>query len=1364
MKPTFYDYKDYFSRNFGNGRTLYQFFRDQIATDMAQYGIIWGAVEPELPWIPGKAGRVQLNQRRFLKKGTKTHSVHADYKQLGDIEYFVITLSTKGDTQAIYTFDAWSELKMLVESERGVSDLSEQRKAKLASKAEQARQRELAAKREAEIERARRERERVKDVAHFMTLPPLTESGYLDKKKLRGILPHCPDLRRGKDKRGSYTAIPLYSMTGRSLSDPGEVVGVQRIYDTPFTRSTGETTDKDFTFGLDKSVVFAHAQIGTDLLLADTIYCGTGWATCASTYLAHQNHLTGKRGNASVLVCLDDGQLKLVVEQLLTRWPWIQDRLCIVLDNDRFKQAEGKGNSGLAAGHHLLSLFPKLRCQYPDLTEADSKPDGTDFDDLRQGHRLGLKAVADQLHLGTHRLMAINDPFLRTLRGMTYSTLPSLQSLAEQAARCGADSFPLQRSRDMVRLEMNEVVNAHPWMKLDWQKVANVFDRQVSYRRHRAHSFRSFGPRITRAKLRPDHIHYHRYDDTEITPAIQADIDQMKGMIILRAGMGSGKTQRVIKPAMWIAEKGATFSHRVSLVGASHTMLTTRAKDGSEDHIPSHQMEIFHYHERESFRDMGVKKLVACINSIGKEVFTPILNRLDLLAIDEAAQTIKAITSGGVMKYPLTVFNRLKQVAANASQVLLVDADANDELVRFAEQVRDMRGDGLPIHIIELATDCSHLTVLHGEINAIYADIVQQVGAGQRVLVADDSAEEGQKLASDLMLAYPDKKGLFISQDSKTHDKAVQKFNDKPNKEIVHYDWVIYSPAISSGVSIEVPHMQLHYGLFRGVVSPSDAVQMIRRDRTARQFILGLGSQNGYKMADEQAHWRATLSAMAEQADGIEIHYDQQTGRVEVASGDLAFDQLRIRQICQENMARNDFGNVLLLQLMADRYQVRPIGLENAGAMAKMGEAMKKAAGQRLAQLDAERILAAPTPTDERKEKLVKETHITQQEKAELDRWNIERFLQSQVNEESIRWLRNGGMSHAKRFELLQMDLNRAQRLDEQEVKLGMPISTRSFIAHSSTLLQRYFTTCGIDLQQGTGTVTQEAMQAAMEQLYTEADFLNHYASWAPQLKKRKRGADLFKAICENLNLCAGKARLPRSQGGETVWHITPDSWQLMMDVHQARIEWGISSFEEYRLRVSVRPVRLLLGVGCRILTMQTLSPEKANSSALRPLREGIYATPAMTIWRTSPAAVPLAEQPPHTLIVADLIRLGRGAKAPVPDLRIHDFADDLIEQGMIVDPQGSAGGSGLGDVTALIRGAAEAVNVGVKEVFNLLTSADRNDLSIGQFSLDELIDYVRGCLDPQRAVSEQFGMGMSRWRRAKDRLYRVNKMAIEAK
>ncbi|MNF88585.1 hypothetical protein D3C84_710830 [compost metagenome] len=155
---------------------------------------------------------------------------------------------------------------------------------------------------------------------------------------------------------------------------------------------------------------------------------------------------------------------------------------------------------------------------------------------------------------------------------------------------------------------------------------------------------------------------------------------------------------------------------------------------------------------------------------------------------------------------------------------------------------------------------------------------------------------------------------------------------------------------------------------------------------------------------------------------------------------------------------------------------------------------------------------------------------------------------------------------------------------------------------------------------------------------------------------------------------------------------------------------------------------------------MQTLSPEKANSSALRTLRDGIYATPAMTIWRTSPAAVPLAEQPPHTLIVADLIRLGRGAIAPVPDLRIHDFADDLIEQGMIVDPQGSAAGSDLADWMGMVRGAAEAVSCRVGDVLRLLSVQDREELAAGRFSLTDLMAYIRGC---QANHGPLFGQGV---------------------
>lgn len=1239
MKVTLNEVRDYFSRNFGDGRRLYQFFRDEIAQGAAAHGILWGEVEHDLPWQAG--AKLRLNARKYLKKGAKTAAVYADYKEKHGITYPTISIANRGEKTACYTFDGMERLWMMVESERGLTDLSDRQRDKLAMQAEQARQRELKAAREAEAERQRREANRIEEIRHFLTLNPLNESAYLIKKRLWGILPHCPQLREGTNENGHYMAIPLYSAHRRDLRHPGDVVGVQRIYDAPFERkNSSKKTDKDFTWGLEKVTEAAHTQIG-DLVTADTIYFVEGWATGASCYLAHQEHLVGKRGACAVIVCLDSTQLKLVVEVFLQRWPWLSERMAIALDNDRLTQKEGKGNAGLSVGDYLLRQFPSLRCQVPNFDEADSRPDGSDFDDLRQGHRLGLKAVAQQLHGADFRMDKIDDLFERALRTMTLTPKgAALQEAAERAAMAGGNLFPIKLNVQQIRERLDEVVALHPWMDFDWQRVGDRLARHLSYRQYKAHLYRSFSPNITRAKNRPDHILYKKFPDTVITPAIQSYIDQLSGLIIVRAPMASGKTQQLIKPEMWRAHTGSYFAHRVSLVGSAHETLTKRKKDGSENHIPDWMMEIYHYQEHETFMAMDAKKMCSCINSINKPAFNRILSNMDLLAVDEASQTLRSITASGVMAYPLTVMNRLKQAAAKAKKVLLVDADANDDLVEWAGQVRDMRGDEQPIHVIELATDCSHLTVLHGELDAVYSDVIQKVGEGYRVMVAEDAAEEGRRLADDLTQLYPDKKGLFISQNTKTHDAAVRDFNDKPDDNIEKYDWIIYSPAISSGVSIEKKHIQLHYGLFRGVVSPSDAVQMIRRDRTATQFILGLGSQGGWKLDDELAFWKATISGMGKQADGLEVEYDAEKGGILLKSGDLLFDRLRIRQVCAENSARNDFGNVLLLQLMADKYRVLPLGLENANVMAATGKQMKIDAGKRLAEQDAELIMKQQTPSDELRKELNKKPHISLEEKAALERWSIERCLQSEVNQESIRWLRSGGLGHCKRFELLQMAPERAALLDLGEIQQGLPPSTRSYIDHSRELLQGYFTTCGINLKDGTGEVTQEALQAGLDMLMQEHNrhFLNHYASWAPQLKNRKQGAWLFKAVCENLNLETEKTRQTRSSGGAIVWRITPASWQLMMDIYQGRNEWGYSSFEEFHGTTSPRPVRLLMGVGKLTLTMQTISAEKAAQSRLHSLKDGVYATPGSSVWRTSPNAVSVARPTKYINKVVEVI------------------------------------------------------------------------------------------------------------------------------
>lgn len=66
------------------------------------------------------------------------------------------------------------------------------------------------------------------------------------------------------------------------------------------------------------------------------------------------------------------------------------------------------------------------------------------------------------------------------------------------------------------------------------------------------------------------------------------------------------------------------------------------------------------------------------------------------------------------------------------------------------------------------------------------------------------------------------------------------------------YDGLIYSPSISSGVSIEEKHFHRHFGMFCGEVVPSDAIQMLRRDRTAQEYIIGFDKLRGKRETDPE--------------------------------------------------------------------------------------------------------------------------------------------------------------------------------------------------------------------------------------------------------------------------------------------------------------------------------------------------------------------------------------------------------------------------------------------------------------------------------------------------------------------------------
>lgn len=87
-------------------------------------------------------------------------------------------------------------------------------------------------------------------------------------------------------------------------------------------------------------------------------------------------------------------------------------------------------------------------------------------------------------------------------------------------------------------------------------------------------------------------------------------VQSLQGIVIVRAGMGSGKSTGLLRPLMHSSERGISVAHRVSLIGGLWEMMT-EGKGVKAD--------ILHYQDH-GYQEMApyASKLTICINSIVK--------------------------------------------------------------------------------------------------------------------------------------------------------------------------------------------------------------------------------------------------------------------------------------------------------------------------------------------------------------------------------------------------------------------------------------------------------------------------------------------------------------------------------------------------------------------------------------------------------------------------------------------------------------------------------------------------------------------------------------------------------------------------
>ena len=921
----------------------------------------------------------------------------------------------------------------------------------------------------------------------------------------------------------SWLGIPMQNFMGA-------YVGHQRIYKDGKAHARGSDMSQ------------AHFIIG-DIQNAKQLEYVEGYATGASIYKTALSEDKGE--DIAVLVCFDKRGLSRIVKHYQQKWK--AKKHIVRADNDHFKWLEGKGNAGMLAA---LELQDQLGCQatYPkfDQVSIDCKP--TDFNDLEM---LGGPAITAKQLWGNqvNRLKSDKNLFEFKLQLLRLTGQQSWKKYAKAAALSGAYLVPDQLNRKTV---LDAIFDAIPNMlKIkhgEKKSIAGHLSWLVNKRFKEAEATKNF----TQDVLDQDNINHIKVQavmDPRGFPVIPDTVLEMvrglRGATILKAAHGGGKTEKVMGPLMREADNGAAMVvHRVTLANQM-----------------ANELDLLHYKNLLTGWVVNDTKCVTVVNSMTQQKFQGFFEQAELLCIDEATQVLRHVMGGrDAIHAPVRAYNKLLTAARAAKKVLLADADANDSLIEFLQQARP----GQMINVIEVVSPAVNLTVKYCDnVEFVFHKIIEAAKANavtgattQRMLVATDTKSKAESVAQGIKSVWPQARVLCVTSQSKGDDDCVR-FSNDPNGEAKNIDVLIYSPVISSGVSIKdtAAKFDMHFGLFHGVVVPSDILQMIRRDRNAAEFLVGFKPNHETLQTDRDAMVRGLMSA--HQLSASKLNWSESDN--EIAIQKTPFDEMYLDVKISEGKARNNYSSHCLMLMAAEGWKIERVEVDKCEAAVGKSEL---SASKDLVTLERhELITAQETPDENQYQNLKRRELITQAEQAQITRYEIENQLGVAVEIDAIEFFDNRGLSKIRRLELLQGTQQQAEKVENWEQQREVVLTQRRLTLAKWTKLTWIFKTLGVCPQTGAGQFNVDQARAVMDGLAGNLAAIDDYnaLNLGPLINGLPTCPTRFvKAIIERIvPLVNGK-----KVRGVQFYRINQDKFAELLGYIAARFEIGQNSLK----------------------------------------------------------------------------------------------------------------------------------------------------------------------------------------------------------
>ena len=1039
-------WSDRFGDNAHHGDWLSEFASDISAT----------AADVEIDWFKSNIQAIRpgvklANNQIAVTERKKRHFLELNWREARNgIKYPIIQFTTHANGGSSVFWNGYEALAELFEREGGrlLNDVERDRLQAARLKKEDARRQQAEKNARADRRLAKHTALRRK-IYHTRYMHGITDAAKISKHPYamrKGItadvISACgelaPRLVAGKEffKGGGtkwrknwrgWLALPMIDFSGRYC-------GQSRIY---------ADGSKAHARGSDMSQ--AHIVIG-DIKAADQLDYVEGFATGSSVYKAHR--MAG-RDNVAVVVCFDKNGLSRVVKHY--GYLFDSKRHIIRADNDHFKFLEGKGNSGVIAALELAGMMSakKIKATAPSFEALSITGQPTDYNDLEALG--GLRIVMAQLTARNLRLIPEKNMFLNKLQMLRLTGRNGFLKAAKRAASAGAALVPHEYDRATIA---REIMASIPPQAMATQKELNTIKSFLSWCVKQRFEMAAATKNFSAEALTGDNVQHIKIN-AEITdegyaviPASVFDmVRSLKGSVILKAKHGTGKTERVMGPLMRDTSGGAgMIVHRVSLANQM-----------------SNELDLKHYKELDSVNVNWNTRMVTCVNSVIRQEFDWYWQQAELLCIDEATQVLRHVMGGvDAIHAPVKAYNKLIHAARCAEKVLLADADANDSLITFLNQARP----GQPIHVIEIESPAPDLTVNYcANVAFVYQQILDAARKkSKRILVATDSIKKAHMVAEGVKSAWPEARVLCITAETKGQDDAI-KFSDDPNRVAADIDVLIYSPVISSGVSIRAAaaSFDCHFGLFHGVVVPSDIMQMIRRDRGAKSFLVGFLPNHDTHQTDRDALLRGLLSAYEQSRQKLD--WQATDGGVMIRT--TQFDDMYLDVVTAQARSRSEYISHSLMLMAADGWKINAVSVDDLTA--EIGAEQMNNDREVVKHSRHARIHAATTPTEAEYKTLKRAELLTPENIAQIARYEIENRLGVPVTDDAIEFIDDRGMIRVRRLETLRGTQEQINKVENWENEKGVVLTQRRLVLARWQILNRVFDILGLDRLTGQG-------------------------------------------------------------------------------------------------------------------------------------------------------------------------------------------------------------------------------------------------------------------------------------------------------